>query len=131
MENLISYNVQLFLLHPSIVLHLTLLMISVDKVITIKFPFKHKQIMKRRTVISTPVALWLFAMIATLHILVKGDDYTSIPEFGICVVEEDAFLQVMATYAIPVFTESLGTITFNVCLAIKAYQVYNIKMCQN
>jgi len=121
--DLISCNIYIFLLHPVIVYHLTFLMMSVDKVIAIKIPFKHDGIMTHCTVVSIIISLWLFACFISLHILFKDDSYIIVSRYGLCLLEKDAFLGVLLTFAIPVFTESIGTISFNTYLAVKAYQM--------
>ena len=121
--DLVSCNVYIFLLHPVIVYHLTFLVMSVDKVIAIRSPFKHNRIMTHRTVLSIIASLWLFALLVSLHMLLKGDGYIVVSRYGFCLLEIDRFLEVLLTFAIPVLTESIGTISFNTYLAVKAYQI--------
>jgi len=44
-KNLIHYGLLNFAYYPVIAYHTTFMMIAIDKVIAIAFPFKHKQIM--------------------------------------------------------------------------------------
>jgi len=123
-KDLIGCNVYIFLLHPVIVYHLTFLMMSADKVIAIKFPFKHDQLFKNRIVVSIIIGLWLIALLACLHVLFKDDGYIVVSKYGFCLLGNDVFLDVLLTFAIPVFIESVCTISFNAYLAIKAYQMH-------
>ena len=116
----ICCNVYYFLFHPIVALHFTMLMISVDKVIAFRFPFKHKRIMTTSVTLSICVILWPLSM---PHLLFNNDDYVEVPEYGICTYG-NAFVETITTYATPVFMETIITMSLNVYLAIKAYQVH-------
>ena len=118
----ISCNVYYFLFHPIVVLHFTILMISVDKVIAIRFPFKHKRIMTTSVTLSICVILWPLSMALTAHLLFNSDNYVEVSEYGTCTYG-NAFVETITTYATPVFMETIITMSLNVYLAIKTYQV--------
>ena len=64
-------------------------MISVDKVIAIKFPFKHDWIMTYCTVISIIASIWLFSVLVSLHILLKTNGFTVVSKYAVCLVDND------------------------------------------
>jgi len=68
MGDFIDCNVAFFLMHPVIVIHLAFMMISVDKVIAIKFPFEHRQFMTNHFALSLNFLSWLLAIAVTIPI---------------------------------------------------------------
>jgi len=85
---------------------------SVDKVIAIKLPYKHDRDMTRRTVVSIIASLWLFSILVSLYFLFKTDGFTAVSRYAVYLVDEDKFLETSSTFALPVFVELIGTITF-------------------
>ena len=72
MGDFISCNVLLF---PIIAIHFTYLMIAINKVITIAFPFKHKGIMTPHVVASMVTTSWLLAILLSVKTFFNTDGY--------------------------------------------------------
>ena len=121
--DLIGCNLFYFLHCPVVIVHFTFLMISIDKVIAIKFLFKHDWIMTRHAVVSIIASLWVFAVLACIYILLSASGYTVISRYAVSLLDEDLFLQVLFSVVLLVFTELVGTLSLNIYLAVKAYQV--------
>jgi len=121
-ENLITCNLLTFTYHPVIVYHTTFIMMAIDKVIAICYPFKYKHIMNRRVVTAMICISWILAVTMSIHVLfiTSGQE---VPEYGICLITGIEFLEGILTYAIPIFTEGVITTLLNIYLAIKAYKV--------
>ena len=62
----IGCNVYMFMLYPTIIIFLTFLGMSVDKVMAITFPSKHREFMKPRVVCGILVAKHL--LVVTIHV---------------------------------------------------------------
>jgi len=127
-DNFINCNLLTFTYHPVIAYHTTFIMISIDKVIAIGFPFKYKHIMSRYVVMGMICTSWLLTIVMPIHILfTKGGQ--EVPEYGICVITGIEYLKGILTYTIPILLEALITTVLNIYLAIKAYrvrkQIYN------
>ena len=120
----ISCNVKQFLLFPIIAIHFTYLMIAIDKVIAIAFPFKHKGIMTPYVVSSMVATSWLLALLLSVKTLFNTDGYVKNAEYGLCTSIGSAFIEILLTHILPMFIISLLAMVFNVYLAIKAYQIY-------
>ena len=118
----ITCNVYKFLVHPVLVIHFIFLMISVDKVMAIKFPLKYRKIMTVYVVTIIIAAVWIFSALISLHNLFSNGDSNKVEKFGTCKIGS-AFIETILTYALPIFTESVVTISLNIFLAFKAYQV--------
>ncbi|XP_065883946.1 galanin receptor 2b-like [Dysidea avara] len=111
--DLLSCNVVHFLLFPIVVIHFTYLMISVDKVISIAFPYKHRNIMTPHVVASMITTAWLLGLLLS----VKGllDDHQ------LCVNGNK--LEISLFRLLPMFLSSTVAISLNAYLTIKAYKI--------
>ena len=78
----ISCNVFRFLLFPVIIINLTFLMISVDKVIAITFPLRYHEIMRPRVVFGIITTKWVLAIVLFTHNLFNPKGFTKVPKFG-------------------------------------------------
>ncbi|XP_065895944.1 trace amine-associated receptor 8a-like [Dysidea avara] len=121
-ENFINCSLLNFTYHPVIAYHTTFIMISIDKVVAIGFPFKYKRIMNQHVVTGMICISWLLALAISVHILFTKSGH-EVPEYGVCLSEGIDFLKAILTYAIPIFMEAVITTLLNIYLAIKAYQV--------
>ena len=114
---LLSCNVRQFLLFPMAVNHFTYLTISVDKVIAIKFPFKHKKFMTPHVVTSMITTTWLLAVLFFVRFLNDHDEYLCI---SLVITEKSgAFL----VHILSILLTSSLMVSLNIYLSIKAYQV--------
>ena len=73
--DLLSCNVVHFLLFPIVVIHFTYLMISVDKVISIAFPYKHRNIMTPRGVASMTTTAWVLGLLLSVKGLLNDHQF--------------------------------------------------------
>ena len=123
-DDLLSCSVKQFLLFPVMLIHFTSVMISVDKVIAIAFPFKHTKIMTRHTIGGVIIASWLLAILLCVNRLFK--DYSHLADHDLCVSlvlgnrSESFFIRIL-----PILLGSLLTLLLNIYLANKAYKVYS------
>ena len=105
------------------VLYGAYLMISVDQVIAIAFPYKHRKIMKHRVIIGSIAAAWLVAILAQVHVFFNSG-YVKVAQHARCFAgEKSAKVVTFLTLALPIVTVSLTIIVLNACLTFKAYQV--------
>ena len=112
-----------FVVVTVLVIYCTILMISVDKVIAIAFPFKHRKIMKPRVIVGSITAAWLLAILLQVHIFFNSG-YMRISQHGICISEKGSTVIFMfLTTTLPIFTVSLTVLILNIYLSFKAYQV--------
>ena len=111
-----------FLILP-VVVYITYLMISVNQVIAITFPYKHKKIMKRHVIIGSITAAWLMATLLHVHVFFHSG-YIKIAQYGRCIEqEENTVILAALTTAVPIFSISLAVLILNVYLTCKAYKV--------
>ena len=120
----ISCSIFKFLLLPANVIYFMYVVISVDKVIAIKFPFKHKKIMTSHVIGGIIIITWLFAIATSAHVLFVTDGFTKVAQFGTCNSEGKSFIRNLLSHALPVFVSSVIAVVLNTYLAIKAYQVH-------
>ena len=118
----INCTVFIFLLFPILVIQCTYLMISVDKVIAIAFPFKHRKTMKPRVVTGSIAGGWLVSILLYCHVFFNPASYTKAAQYGIC-HDDRAFIFSLLTFILPIFVVSLITLTLNIYLSFKAFQV--------
>ena len=112
-----------FILVLILVRYCTYLMISVDKVIAIAFPFKHKKIVKRRVIVGSITAAWLLAILLQIQVFFKPG-YVKIAQHGRCISKKGSFLILgLLTTVLPIFTISLPVLILNAFLSYRAYQV--------
>jgi len=119
---LINCNVRKFLLFPITVNHFTYLMISVDKVIAIKFPFKHKKMMTPFVVFGMITSSWLLAvLLAIIREIVndKGDQLNG-PCISLVITKGPV---VFLSRMLPFMLTSSLMVSLNIYLTIKAYLV--------
>jgi len=69
---LLSCDVIQFLFFPVIMVHFTYLMISVDKVIGITFPYKHINIMTPCVVVGMIITAWLLSVLLSVKWLLMA-----------------------------------------------------------
>ena len=120
----IGCNVFVFMLYPSGTLFLTFLVMSIDKVIAITFPLRHRDIMKPRVVSGIIVAKHIFAIVMYSKDLFTPTNFTKVPQFGTCTRNDSALLANLLTLIIPMFLSCLITVFLDIYLTIKAYQIH-------
>ena len=119
----ISCNVLDFLLFPSLEIYFTFLMISVDKMIAIKFPFKHRKIVTSRVVAGTIAVSWMLSAALFVPRLNVIDVDNKVQKYGTCRSTDSGFLLNLITQIIPITMSSLLTLSIDIYLAIKGCQV--------
>ena len=121
----ISCNVFIFMLYPTGIMFSTLLVMSIDKVIAITFPFKHREFMKPRVVCGILVTnYFLVVMIYARYLFIDPNSFRKVAKFGTCILVNDSvILGVLITVVIPIFLTSLITIFLDVFLTIKACKI--------
>jgi len=103
---------------------MSLVIIAADKVIAITSPFKHKKMMTPRVVTAVIIGAWLVALIPTaLTIIIVADGYSEVAEYGICLADGAAFIQVHFAFMLVILISPVFAVTLNAYLAIKAYKV--------
>ena len=120
----ISCSVMRFLLFPAIVINLTLLMISVDKLIAITFPLRYHQIMKPCVVFGIVTTKWILAILLFIPNLFNTKGFTKVAKFGTCLTNDGTVFMTLITYILPVFLTCFFAAVVNIYLTIKAYQVH-------
>jgi len=113
-----------FLLFPVVVLNATFLIISVDKVIAILYPFRHKKMMTPHTIAGIIVASWLLPMLLYVHALFNADGFTKVAQYGTCISTGSAFIEAVFSYLLPIFTAAFLSMVLNIYLSIKAYRIH-------
>jgi len=104
--------------------NMSFVMIATDKVVAIRFPFKHRRMVTPRVVAAVISASWLLAAIPTAYtIIVNVDGVTDKPEYGACLFEGNAYVEAILTFMMPMIVATILTIILNLQLAIKASQV--------
>ena len=122
-EDFVSCNTKQFLLFPIIAVHFTTLVIGVDKVIGITFPFKYKGMMTPYLVASMVAIPWLLAILFSVKTLFNVNQYVKNAKFGLCISTGSAFIELFLTHILPMTIASLLAMVFNIYLTIRAYQV--------
>ena len=121
MGDFIGCNVYVFMTYPSGVVFFTFLAMSIDKVIALTLPLRHCAIMKPRVVCGVIIAKHILAII--LYAKNLFDSYTKIAQFGTCTRNDSAVYENLITVTIPMLLACLITISLDVFLTIKAYQI--------
>ena len=119
----IGCNVFSFMLYPIAVVYLTFLVMSIDKVVAITYPFKHREIMTPQVVCG---------IIAFKHILAVSmytrnlfsSNFTKVAQFGTCTRNDSEIVENLITISIPLFSTCFITVFLDVYLTVKAYQVH-------
>jgi len=119
----IACNVYQFLTTPSAEFCCTFLMISVDKMIAIVYPYKHRKMMTPRIAGYTIVASWILAIALSTPRLFSPGDYTKVAEYSMCLSNGGSLLETLLLFTLPTLTSSLLAVTIDVYLAITAYRV--------
>ena len=96
----VSCNTKQFLLFPIIAVHFTYLVIAVDKVIGITFPFKYKGMMTPYLVASMVVIPWLLAVLFSAKTPFNVNQYVKNAKFGLCISTGSAFIELFLTHII-------------------------------
>ncbi|XP_065920508.1 olfactory receptor 7C2-like [Dysidea avara] len=118
----INCRVFKFLLLTVMVIFSTYLMISVDQIIAIAFPFKHRRLMKCRVIGGFIASVWVLSALLSIHVFFN-DGYTKTPQYGTCLSEGSTFVNTLITFILPIFIASFVAIILNAYLSVKAYQV--------
>ena len=117
-----------FMQFPVIVIMYTFVMISVDKFIAIKYALRYKAIVTPRRVCQAIGAGWITALLIRfmrlVYELIVGVHYDKYSQFGSCSVKQGFNLLPFLTSVIPVVLAFFITITLDIYLSIKAYQMY-------
>ena len=119
MGDFIYCNAYVFLLYPTGVVFFTFLAMSIDKVIGLTLPLRHRAIMKPRVVCGVIIAKHILAII--LYAKDLFGSYTKIAQFGTC-TRNDSTVHLI-TITTPMLLACLITISLDVFLTIKAYQL--------
>ena len=110
---------------PFIVYNVSFVMIAADKAVAIRFPFKYRRMMTPCVVAAVICGAWLIAVIPTTYTFINDvDGVTQVPEFGTCLFEGNSFIELVLVGVMPMLLASILSLTLNIYLAIKAYQVY-------
>ncbi|XP_065886668.1 trace amine-associated receptor 8c-like [Dysidea avara] len=113
-----------FLLFPVVVLNATYLIISVDKVVAITFPFKHRRMMTPRAIAGIIAVTWLLPMLLFVHTLFNADGFIKVAQYGTCISTGSAFVEALFTYMLPIFTAAFLSLVLNIHLSMKAYRIH-------
>ena len=121
----VSCNIRMFMtIYLGGIIFLTFLVMSLDKVIAITFPFKHHEFMKPRVVCGILVAKHLLLVAVHAKHLFVPISFAKVTQFGTCILLSDSTThEIMITVVIPIFLACLITIFLDVFLTIKAYQI--------
>ena len=120
----VDCNVFVFVLYPTGIIYFTFLLMSLDKVIAITFPFKHREFMKPRTVCGILATKYIIiVMVYAKRLFASSDSFTKIAQFGTCITNDSALLENLIIFTMPMFLACLITVILDVYLTIKAYQV--------
>ena len=125
MEDSIGCNVYHFLHFPIIVIVSTYMMISIDKVIAVTLPLRHREIMKPRVVFGIITTIWVLAVVVFTNYLFNPDGFNKLAQFNACFSNNaSTSLTISVTHILSGFLACLFTAILNIYLTIKAYQVY-------
>jgi len=122
----IGCNVLIFMLYPMGIIFYTFLVMSIDKVIAITFPFKHREIMKPQVVCGIIVVKYILAVAIYARYLFIPDGFTKVAQFSICILNDsmdDGRLENFIILIIPNLSSCIITVSLDIYLTIKAYQI--------
>ena len=115
-------------LFPFFITLYTFVMLSVEKFIAIKFTLRYKAIVTHRRVYQVIIAGWiivpLFKLSEFTYNLIVGTEYDKSSRFGSCFPKQASFVVDFFTLVVPILLAFFITITLDVYLSIKAYQMY-------
>ena len=119
----VSCNVLMFMyFYLGGITFLTVLLMSLDKVIAITFPFKHYEFMKPRVVCGILVAKHLLVVVVYAKYLFAANCFAKIAKFGTCIaIHDSTMLETTITVVILIFLACVITTFLDVLLTIKAY----------
>ena len=124
LEDSIDCNVLIFMYYPTGIIFLTFLLMSIDKVIAVVFPFRHRKFMKPQVVCGILVAKHLLVVLIYAKNLLFPRSFIKVAQFGVCSLAHDSAIpEALITVTIPMFLTCLITISLDVVLTIKAYQI--------
>ena len=127
-QDLFRCDVTTFCNFPLIVSMYTFVMLSVDKFIAIKFALRYKAIVTHHRVYRVIGVGWittlLFKLTGLTYELIVGTEYDKSSRFGFCFAKQGSFLFILFGTIIPIFLAFLITVTLDVYLSIKAYQMH-------
>ena len=114
---------------PSLANNFSLAVIAGDKLLAMvyirTFPFKYKKIMTPRLVAGIVSSVWLLAIVPTVYaVAFNTDGYVMVPKYGACLANDNAFLEVVFVFVIPITVTPILTISLNLIIALKAYQAH-------
>jgi len=114
------------------VVYYSFLVISVDTVIAIAFPLKHKRMLTRSAIRSILIAEWIVSITPLVPLLFHtAKAYINVAKYGTCTVVGAAATEVFFTHSLPgIITTSLS-IVLNAYASIKAYQAYKRTEAEN
>jgi len=92
-------------------------MISIDKVISIAYPFNHKYIMTRAVYKMVAIS-WLLAVVAPICTLFITGGF-EVAEYGVFIFTETNAILIALPYAIAISLEAIITTTLNIYMAVK------------
>ena len=106
-----------------VVVYITYLMISVNQLIAIAFPYEYRKIMNHRVIIGSLTVAWLVAILLQVHVFFHSG-YIKIAQYGRCNEQEDDSVILSAlTTAVPIFAISFVVLILNAYLTYKAYEI--------
>ena len=117
-----------FSVFPVMVIMFTFIMLSVEKFIAIKYALRYKAIVTHRRVYRAIVASWAIALLFSLTGLIRGfivgDKHERFSRFGLCLPKQASLIDILLSGIVFVFLTFSITITLDIYLSVKAYQVY-------
>ena len=120
----IGCNVYFFLLFPSLEIYFSYLMISLDKLIAITYPFKYRQMITPRVIAYAITASWGLSIALFINkLFIDSSGYRKVAAFGSCIPLGSTNTAIMLTHTIPIFVASILTIAVDTYLSYKGYQV--------
>jgi len=119
----VACNMYQFATSAGIELYYTFLMISVDKMVAIVYPYKYRNIMTSRVVTYTITASWILAVVPIIPKLFDPGDYTRVAEYGACLSNEGSLLSNLLLVVLPTLISSLLAVIIDAYLAIKAFKI--------
>ena len=118
----------IFFFFPINVIMYTFVILSVEKFIAIKYALRHRAIVTHHRVYQVIAAGWiiipLFSFTGLMQEKFVGTEYDKLSRSGFCLYKQASFIGMLFSRGFPIFLAFFITITLDVYLSIKAYQVY-------
>ena len=124
----IGCNVYVFMLYPISVIFFTFLVMSIDKVIALTLPLRHRAIMKRQVVGRVIIAKHILAIIISVNNLFPPGSYTEIAQFGTCIKTDSTLHVTLITKTMPMLLACLITISLDITSPSKPIKF--VKRCK-